>query len=125
MIRPGKMLKTVLCSIFRKPATVRYPFEKSPMPDKFRGKLMFHPEKCIGCKFCMKDCPAGAINIVKVGDKSFEAQIDLGKCIYCGQCVDSCPKKALEMTGEFELASIERGKLKVVFHADNKEGPAK
>lgn len=125
MIRPGKMLKAVFQSLFKKPNTMNYPAQKSPMPDKFRGKLIFHPEKCIGCKFCMKDCPAGAINIVKVGDKSFEAQIDLGKCIYCGQCVDSCPKKALEMTKEFELATTEREKLKVVFRADNKEGPAK
>lgn len=125
MIRPGKMLKTVLQSLFKKPNTLNYPAEKSPMPDKFRGKLLFHPEKCIGCKLCMRDCPANAINIVKVGEKDFEAQIDLGKCIYCGQCVDSCLKKALEMTKEFELASLERGNLKVVYHADNKESPAK
>ncbi len=125
MIRPGKMLKAVLQSLFKKPNTLNYPAEKSPMPDKFRGKLLFHPGKCIGCKLCMRDCPANAINIVKVGDRNFEAQIDLGKCIYCGQCVDSCLKKALEMTKEFELASLERGKLKVVYHADNKESPAK
>ena len=127
MIRPGKMLKQVLQSIFKKPATLHYPMQKSPMPDKFRGKLVFHPEKCIGCKLCMKDCPSGAIEIVKVGEKNFEARIDLGKCIYCAQCVDTCPKKALEATKEFELASLDRGKLKVVFNAksDDKEGPGK
>ena len=120
MIWPGKMLKQVLGSIFKKPATTRYPFRKkeSDMPDRFRGKLLFHPEMCIGCKMCMRDCPANAITIRKIADKEFEADIDLGKCIYCAQCVDICPKKALEATKSFELASLSREKLKITFKAE-------
>ncbi|MFA4967040.1 MAG: 4Fe-4S binding protein [Candidatus Margulisiibacteriota bacterium] len=116
-IHPGKMIEFVLQSLFKKPATVNYPFEKMKMPEKFRGKLIVHPEKCIGCLICMKDCPAKAITIKKIGDKQFEAEIDLGKCVYCGQCVDSCPKKAIEITPEFELAQIDRNKLKVSYNA--------
>ena len=119
-IWPGKMVELVLQSLFKKPATVKYPFEKFTMPDKFRGKLKFTPEKCIGCMLCVKDCPAKAIEIKKIGEKQFEMDIDLGKCIYCGQCVDSCPKKAIEMTPEFELAQIDRDKLKIVFNAENR-----
>lgn len=126
MIRPGKMLKTVLESIFKRPATIQYPFkrsEKPEMPEKFRGKLIFYPERCIGCKLCMRDCPSGAIEIVKTAEKQFEAHVDLGRCIYCAQCVDSCVKKALEVTGEFELAVLDRSKLKVVFNAGSGEVP--
>ena len=111
MRRPGKIAKLVLSWVFRKPATTHYPFDKSGMPQGFRGRIKFSPEKCIGCKMCMRDCPADAITITKVGEKQFECVIDLAKCIYCGQCVDSCPKKALECTGDFELAQLDRKKL--------------
>jgi formate hydrogenlyase subunit 6/NADH:ubiquinone oxidoreductase subunit I len=112
------MFREVLRSMFRKAATVRYPFVKVVMPEHFRGRLKFDPAKCIGCKLCMKDCPSGAITIHKVGDKQFEAEFDFSRCIYCAQCVDSCPKKALESTGEFELAQIKKGKLTVTFRAE-------
>jgi formate hydrogenlyase subunit 6/NADH:ubiquinone oxidoreductase subunit I len=115
MIRPGKMIQEVLKNFFKKPATMNYPVVKAEMPKEFRGKLKFYPEKCIGCKLCEKDCPSGAIKIIKLGEKQFEADIDLGKCIYCGQCVDSCIKKALEITSEFELAQIKPENLKIKF----------
>jgi formate hydrogenlyase subunit 6/NADH:ubiquinone oxidoreductase subunit I len=118
MARPGRMIKQVLQSLYKKPATSLYPFVKTEMPDKFRGKLKFYPERCIGCTLCMKDCPSEAIVIKKIGEKKFEAEIDLSKCIYCAQCVDSCPKKALESTKEFELAGLDCGKLKIIINEE-------
>ncbi|MFH1223886.1 MAG: 4Fe-4S binding protein [Pseudomonadota bacterium] len=112
MIRPGKMLRLVIDSLTRKPATIKYPYEAVNMPDKFRGKLLFYAEKCIGCKLCMKDCPSNAITIEKFGD-TFDAIVELDKCLYCAQCVDSCPKKALDITPKFELAALDRKKLRV------------
>ncbi len=121
MTKPGKMVNEVLKTLFQKPATVRYPYEKITLPERFRGRIRFSANKCIGCKMCMRDCPSSAITITKVGDKQFQAEFDLDKCIYCAQCVDTCPKKALEITGEFELAQLNRSKLKVVFHAEPRQ----
>jgi formate hydrogenlyase subunit 6/NADH:ubiquinone oxidoreductase subunit I len=123
MRKPGKMLGEVLGNATRKPATVLYPFVPVKMCKGFRGKLSFDAAKCIGCKLCMRDCPSGAINIRKVADKQFEADIDMSRCIYCAQCVDTCPKDALAATGNFELAQLDRSKLKEVFRRDPAAAP--
>ncbi len=121
---PGKMAKEVLRHSIMAPATRNYPFEKMEMPDNFRGKIVFDYEKCIGCKICVRDCPARAIAITKVADKLFEAEFYLDRCIYCAQCVDSCPKGALDNSGEFELAQIDRTKHRIHFHAKTDVGDA-
>ena len=102
-----------LSSLFHKPATIGYPYKKTNFPADFRGKLAFDASKCVGCKLCMRDCPSGAIEIVKVGDKQFKAVVHLDKCIYCGQCVESCNRGALRSTPEFELAGFDRKKMTV------------
>ena len=111
------MVVEVLQNAVRKPATTAYPAVKLVMPDKFRGQIKFYSERCIGCKACERDCPSYAIKITKVGEKMFQADFDLGKCIYCAQCVYSCPKDALEPTGNFELAQLDRAKFRITYNA--------
>jgi formate hydrogenlyase subunit 6/NADH:ubiquinone oxidoreductase subunit I len=117
MKKPGKMLRETVRHVLKRPATIRYPYVKVEMPAKFRGKIKFDSEKCIGCKACIRDCPSKVINIIKVGDKKFEAEFLNDRCIFCAQCVDTCPKDALEATVEFELAAFDRKSLKTHFRA--------
>jgi formate hydrogenlyase subunit 6/NADH:ubiquinone oxidoreductase subunit I len=123
MQRPGKMISEVLKHVGKTPATTNYPFEKAQMPVNFRGRLNFLPHRCKGCMLCTKDCPSGAIHINKLGDKKFEAVIDLDRCIFCAQCVDSCFIKALEMTTDFELASLTRDTLTMTINEGNSPKP--
>ena len=110
-------LPELLRHLFRKPATVDYPFKKLEVPAGFRGTPFLRPELCIACRACERDCPAEAIEITSVSDveKKFKMVIHNDRCIHCAQCVDSCPttpKKAMDMDAEFEIAAFDRHDLK-------------
>jgi formate hydrogenlyase subunit 6/NADH:ubiquinone oxidoreductase subunit I len=120
----GAMIGQVFSSFWHKAATINYPSKKFEMSNMFRGKIIFHAEKCIGCKLCMRDCPSKAIEIIKVGEKKFKAEIYLDHCVYCAQCVEACNKDALEATHDFELARLSRKDLTTVYEpAKNEDAP--
>lgn len=115
------MLAELLKHMMKTPATTQYPYKKIAIPATYRGRIVFTSENCIGCKICVRDCPAAAISINKPGEeKIFEAVFDLDKCIYCAQCVLSCPKKALATSTDFELAQINRKNLRILYNAKPK-----
>ncbi len=107
----GAMLGDVFRSLFRRPATRQYPFERKAAPERLRGKLQWDPEKCTGCLLCVKDCPAEAIEVIMVdkADKRFAMRYHLDRCTFCSQCVVSCRPGALAMSNaEWELAALNR-----------------
>jgi ferredoxin len=75
-----------------------------PVPRGFRGKIAYDRSACIGCRLCVKVCPARAIAF-KPEEKKVEIRTD--RCCFCEQCVQICPVKCLWMTEEFLLISVE------------------
>ena len=84
--KPGVIAGYAMKHLFKKPATISYPYDKLKIEPNYRGKLKYDADDCIGCNLCVRDCPTGAIKIINVGtkeDKKFECHLDLGHCS-CG-----------------------------------------
>lgn len=115
--RPGAFIPELLRHLFKRPATVKYPFEKLNLPQDFRGTPELKPELCIVCRACVRDCPAFAIDIETLSEeeKKYKMTIHNDRCIHCAQCVESCPTKALFMNTEYEVATDSRWKLKAEY----------
>ena len=107
---------------FKRKFTIRYPEEKTPKSDRFRGlhALRRYPngeERCIACKLCEAVCPALAITIDSEqredgSRRTTKYEIDLFKCIYCGFCEESCPVDSIVLTDIHEFHFESEGKNK-------------
>ena len=112
--------------MFKKKATVNYPYEKSFISPRFRGEhaLRRYPngeERCIACKLCEAVCPALAITIEAEpredgSRRTTRYDIDMTKCIYCGLCQEACPVDAIVEGPNYEFATETREEL--IYHKD-------
>ena len=110
-------------------ATLQYPHEKWPIPDRnigheikeynvIRSRLHVDIDDCIGCLQCERVCPVDCIKIDVVkppktsefdcGMTSNDTQkkmivprfsIDMSECCYCNLCVYPCPEECIYMVG--------------------------
>lgn len=121
------MLLRLLVQLFKKPFTNTHPRKYIPSssteyfrdvqsgketvhppvktPERFRGKIVYDREKCIGCKLCLKVCPSEAI-VFKENEKKIK--VYLSRCTFCAQCNDVCPVDCLHMSDEFLLAETDK-----------------
>jgi len=107
--------------MFKKPVTINYPYEKSPLSPRFRGELALRrysngEERCIACKLCEAVCPALAITIEAEpredgSRRTTRYDIDMTKCIYCGLCEEACPVDAIVQGPNYEFAKETRQEL--------------
>jgi heterodisulfide reductase subunit A len=68
------------------------------------------PQKCVACLTCIRVCPHGAIQLVRVDSNKEVAEISDLACDACGICAAICPAKAIRFQGyrdEEILAQIE------------------
>ncbi|MDR1379256.1 MAG: 4Fe-4S binding protein [Synergistaceae bacterium] len=80
---------------------------KSPIPvgARFRGQLDYNRAKCIGCRLCVKVCPANATDYLPEEKKII---IHNDRCCFCAQCTEICPVKCLSMSGTYMISSYKR-----------------
>ena len=119
--RVAAMFGDIISSLFKRPVTEKYPFEKVPAPDRLRGKLEWNPEKCTGCCLCNKDCPSNAIELITIDKKAkrFVMEYHADRCTYCAQCVQNCRFECISMSHEqWELAALDKKPFEVYYGKD-------
>lgn len=101
-------IKEAITQLFSKPSTEGYPFVPKEAPDGYRGRIAFHPEKCINCGMCERVCAGGAISTTSVdaeGGFDITRSFNLGSCTFCACCADFCSTKAIEMTKDYHMVA--------------------
>lgn len=92
--------------LFKKPVTIKIPYEKIEPAPKYRGFHTLDWKKCIGCNFCGQICPARAIEMTWIeGEKRPHPKVDYGRCTFCQFCVDVCPTGALDHVENYYLTT--------------------
>ena len=74
-------------------------------------RLVFHNNRCIGCRTCVDTCPQEA-QIVTTSQRSVLWE----RCDHCGECTKVCPPRGLQMAGEWltvdqVISTVERDKV--------------
>ncbi len=62
---------------------------------KPQGKAFIDPQKCVGCKKCIRDIGCPALSL-----KNGKAVIDPAQCTGCGLCAQLCPVRAITAAEE-------------------------
>jgi formate hydrogenlyase subunit 6 len=106
------LIKDMGSCLFKKPFTREYPAVKVEVPEGYRGRHIFYPEKCISCGLCERDCPANAIELIEVSGKRMP-HFYLDRCIFCYQCAEACPRDAIQLSANFEMSTTEKEELLV------------
>lgn len=116
----GMMLSDILKAFISKPATVKYPKSAGDAPPKMRGKVVYDAESCTGCRLCVRDCPAEAIDIIILDRKAqkFVMHYHVDRCLFCAQCVTSCRFDSITLSDqEWELAETSKTPFDIYYGA--------
>ena len=111
-------IKDAIKQLFSKPSCNMYPFVPVEAAPKYRGRIVYHADRCIACGMCERVCAGGAISrtIEKLPDDQGEKitlSFDLGSCTFCSHCADFCSRDAIEFTQDYHMVGRTDGDLVV------------
>lgn len=114
------MIREVVARLNQGYRTIDFPGSEPKLPERFRGRPVVHPERCISaCRACADSCPVDAIDVgqaasglgVGLTATTKLAQLDLGRCLFCGACAEACGQAAIEFTQDYRLSVRKRADL--------------
>ena len=110
-------VKEALAQLFSKPSTIAFPAAPSPAKPGYRGRIVFHPDKCISCNMCERVCAGQAITHTSEPCEEGERitrQFYLGSCPFCSHCASFCTHGAIELSDDYHMIAD-------YYHADTFE----
>ena len=101
-------LKQSLRNLFRAPATESFPKGEPPRAAQgYRGRIEYHPEKCVNCGMCLRvcapQCMERTIEPLPNGDQKITFTFDLTSCTFCGMCSDFCTRKSITLSEDYMI----------------------
>ena len=109
-------LKEAVNGLFSKSSCAMYPAVPSEAAPNYRGRIVYHPDKCINCMLCERVCSGNAITHTvektEEGDK-ITRTFYLGSCTFCATCMDFCGHGAIEFTRDYHMIATKEEDLMV------------
>ncbi|MEG2214185.1 MAG: 4Fe-4S binding protein [Oscillospiraceae bacterium] len=101
-------IREAITQLFSKPSTERYPYVDKIAPEDYRGRIVFHADKCIDCNMCQRVCAGSAITRVEEETpegKLITRSFFLGSCTFCATCADFCSTHAIELSKDYHMVA--------------------
>ena len=120
-------VKEALTQLFSKPSTIAFPAAPSPAKPNYRGRIVFHPDKCISCNMCERVCAGQAITHISEPCEEGERitrQFYLGSCTFCSHCASFCTHGAIELSDDYHMIATKEEDL-IVSGTYIKKAPVK
>ena len=109
-------VKEAISQLFSKPSCAMYPAVPSEAAPNYRGRIVYHADRCIACGMCERVCSGNAITRTvektEEGDK-ITLTFNLGSCTFCATCADFCSRKAIELSGDYHMVATKEEELLV------------
>lgn len=111
-------VKEAISQLFSKSSCAMYPAVPSPAAPRYRGRIVYHSDRCIGCGMCERVCSGNAITrkIEKLeGDEGDKVTLtfNLGSCTFCATCADFCTHHAIEFSDDYHMVATKEEDLLV------------